>query len=154
MWNTEKNIKLWQLSASSRLVLNVCYRSFPARGLSIDSRANAYSLHALWPIKTLRPPYVPIRTFERSARLGDQRWILFTHPRVKTEQERHLVTSLRWKFFSNTFPPSLIRLLAIVHSWYGEGGGVDTWLGIVRRTNRGWGCAFQFYKMSPHDFHA
>ncbi len=113
------------------LSLHAYYRSLPARGLSTASRADANSLRALW----------PIRTPERSSRLGGQMRILFTQPHVTPLHVRNHATSFSLPynyspglqiFRTNHEEGCIFRIKSfrhiIVPFWFGGKRHMTAWL--------------------------
>ncbi len=59
--------------------------------------------------------------------------ILFVQPHDTPEHDHLILISLKRLFFRNTLSPIIHQPLAIVPFWF---GGIETWLGVVRRTIR------------------
>ncbi len=112
--------------------MRASYRSLITRRLSIDSRAYVISQHARWPIRYPRPTCA-----------NQDAWVVITAKRLKANS----IHTAPWHAWTRT-PPlnivqkavfSLIRFPALFICLCPSGhfdSGVETWLGVIRRTNR------------------
>ncbi len=119
------------VAASCHFSLYACSRSLFASGLSIDSRAYVISQHAHWPIRT-RCPTCP----------NQDAWVAITPKRPKANSIHTAV----WHVWTRTLHRNTIQKTVFSLMYFPDSfilfwpscyfGGIETWLGVVRRTSR------------------